>query len=372
LRRPLLPSHYSIWFDPPDRDGDERLHVVSESRSITLKGYAFREFCELVVPLLDGTRTVATIATQTADTFAAEDLEAMLDLLASHGVVVEAPDDGLALTAAERMAPQRNLFAEIAPGEPLQRRLGAATVTIVGLGGAGPAAALALAASGVGTLRFAEPLTVASTDVYFSPFLGLESIGSGRVRRMSELVQAGAPETKVIAFDDPNDSEDGVRRLVAESDYVLSCLDPSQSNLMFKVNKVCLTEDIPLIYCALSGAEVIVGPAIRAGRGACYMCYRMRSVAAAGNPESAFAYERELDRRHRDDGGRRENLVFSAGIAGNLMASEVVKELSGLAAQSLVGRILVIRLTDLRTDHHAVLRKPGCPVCFTGAGGGDL
>ena len=72
----------------------------------------------------------------------------------------------------------------------------------------------------------------------------------------------------------------------------------------------------------------------------------------------------ELDRRHRDDGDRRENLVFSAGIAGNLLASEVVKALSGLSAPSLVGRILTVRLTDLHIEQHMVLRKPACPVCF--------
>ena len=368
MQRPLLPSHYSIWFDPPDRDGDERLHVVSESRSITLKGYAFREFCELIVPLLDGRHSLAEITANTATTFEATDVEAMLDLLASHGVVVEAPDDGLAAVVAQRIAPQRNLFAEIAPGEPLQRRVGSATVTVVGLGGAGPAAALALAASGVGTVRLADPQTVAPTDVYFSPFLGLDAVGSTRARRVSELIQAGAPQTKVILCDQPSEFDDDVRGVVADSDYVLSCLDAGQSNLMFKLNKACLADDIPTIFSALSGVEVIVGPAVRPGRGPCFMCYRMRSVASAGNPESAFAYERELDRRHRDDSDRRENLVFSAGIAGNLLASEVLKELSGLAAQSLIGRILILRLTDLSTERHTVLRKPGCPACFAGTG----
>ena len=370
MRRPLLPSHYSVWFAPPDANGDELLHVVSESRSITLKGYAFREFCERVVPLLDGTRDVDEIETETADVFDAGDLEAMLDLLASHRVVVDAPDDGLPPDAADRMTPQRNLFAEIAPGESLQQRLGAATVSLVGLGGAGPAVALGLAAAGVGSLRGADPLPVAPPDVYFSPFLGLEAIGSSRAQRVSELVHAAAPEVKMVAAESPLETEDDVRQLIAGSDYVVSCLDASQSNLAFKVNKVCADEKVRWIACALAGAEVVVGPAMNPGQSACYMCYRMRSVASAGNPEHAFAYERELDRRHRDDSGRRENLVFSAGIAANLVASEVVKELSGLAAPSLVGRILIVRLTDLHIERHAVLRKPDCPVCFPVSGQG--
>jgi len=90
----------------------------------------------------------------------------------------------------------------------------------------------------------------------------------------------------------------------------------------------------------------------------------MRSVACAGNPEDAYAYERFLDRRKHDDSGRRENLVFGAGLAANFLGVEIIKELTGLAEPSLVGRILTIRLTDLTIEKHLVLRKPWCPACF--------
>jgi len=109
---------------------------------------------------------------------------------------------------------------------------------------------------------------------------------------------------------------------------------------------------------------VTVGPAVHPGQSACYLCYRMRLVACAGNPEDAFAFEKYLDRRKRDDSGKRENLVFSAGLAANLLGLEVVKELTGLAEPSLVGRILTVGLTDLNIQKHVVLRKPWCPACF--------
>ena len=94
------------------------------------------------------------------------------------------------------------------------------------------------------------------------------------------------------------------------------------------------------------------------------MCYRMRVVAAAANPEEAFAFERYLDRRKTEDIGRRENLVFGAGIAANILGLETMKELTGLAAPTLVGRLLAVSLADLRIEKHTVLRKPWCPVCF--------
>jgi adenylyltransferase/sulfurtransferase len=371
LKRPLLPSHNSVWFEPPDEDGNERLHVVSQRRAITLKGYAFREFCERVVPLLDGRRSLGQIQQETADVFDAPDVADMLTLLASHGIVVDAPDDGLASADAERMMPQRNLFVDLAPGEPLQQRLTSATVSVVGLGGAGPAAVLALAAVGVGEVRCHDPLPVAPADVYFAPFLGLDAVGAGRAERVAAVARRAAPQVEIVATTEPLEEEDDVRRAIAGSDFAVGCLDAGQANLMFKLNRVCLADGRPWIACALAGAEVVVGPAVHPGQSACYMCYRMRAVACAGNPQHAFSYERQLDRRRRDDSAQRENLVFSAGIAGNLVASEVVKELSGLASPSLVGRILTLRLTDLCIERHAVLRKPDCPVCFARTGEGD-
>ena len=151
---------------------------------------------------------------------------------------------------------------------------------------------------------------------------------------------------------------------IANANFVVCCLDPGLSNLVFKLNRVCLALNIRWIACAPSGAEVVVGPAIHPWRTACYLCYRMRAVACAGNPEDAYAYERQLDRHKQDDSGRRENLVFGVGLAANLLGIEVVKELTAMAEPSLVGRLLTIRLTDLSIEKHTVLRKPWCPACF--------
>src|SRR4051812_11544290 len=90
FRKPLLPSHYSVWFDPPDEAGDEVLHIVSERRSLKLKGRSFREFRKSVIPLLDGRHTLEQIQEATSDLFRPQDLAECLDMLGNQGVVVEA------------------------------------------------------------------------------------------------------------------------------------------------------------------------------------------------------------------------------------------------------------------------------------------
>lgn len=364
LQNPLLPTHFSVWFDPPDEAGDEVLHFVSERRSLKLKGRSFREFHQRVIPMLNGRHSIEEIETATADIFPADELRDALEVLANQGIVVDGPKESVSSEIAERMAPQLNLFHDLAPGLALQDRLAAATVAILGLSGAGAGIALSLAAAGVGTIRCVDPLTMAPSDVYLAPFIGVPAVGAGRAETIAALVKQAAPQVQVVADDRKLKSEEDLRAAIEGADIVVCCLDAGQSNLSYKLNRVCLAARKNWIACSLAGAEIIVGPAMHPGNGPCYLCYRMRTVACAGNPDDAFAYERFLDRRKRDDSSRRENFVFGAGLAANFIGMEIVKELTGLAEPSLVGRILTVRLTDLAVEKHSVLQKPWCPACF--------
>ena len=369
LRKPLLPSHYSLWFDPPDEAGDEVLHVVSERRAIKLKGRAFREFTKQVVPLLDGRHTIEEIQARTEHVFQPQDLADCVEVLHAQGILVDADQSGRPDDVSARLRPQLNFLHELAPGIDLQSRLDEATVAVVGLTGAGATTALMLAASGVGTVRCVDPEPVSATDVYLSPFLDLGSVGAPRASTLTRVLRGSSPQVNAQAVDDPLQSEDEVRNAIAGADFVVCCLDAGQSNLIYKLNRVCLAANMRWLTCALAGAEIVIGPGIHPGKSACYMCYRMRTVACAGSPEQAFAYERYLDRKKHDDSGRRENVVFSASIAAGFLGTEVLKELTGVAEPSFTGRLLTIRLTDMLIERHTVLRKPWCPACFPGAAG---
>jgi hypothetical protein len=90
LHKPRFPTHYCVRFEPPDSAGNETLIIVSERRRLKLKGHSFREFMQHVLPLLDGKHTIDEIRRETAEVFAAEDLDASLELLAAQGLL----DDG--------------------------------------------------------------------------------------------------------------------------------------------------------------------------------------------------------------------------------------------------------------------------------------
>lgn len=364
FEKPRLPSNYYVWSDPPDEKGTENLYFVSEGRRITLRGHSFRDFVQKVVPLLDGHHSIAEIQKEVADVFSPEDLADSLRLLADQNLLVDATD-GFGNEIETRMEPQLNLFHEIGQ-DPLkiQKRLAEARVAVIGLGGAGAGTALSLAAAGVGNLWCVDALPIRESDVYLAPFLNLKELGLNRSAVTAKLIQNAAPRVNVRVIDRPIDTEEQLWAAVDGSEFVVCCLDAGQSNLIYRLNRLCLAHRIRWTSCMLSGAEVILGPTVHPFEGPCYLCYRMRSVACAWNPEQAFAFERHLDHRKQDDSGRRENLVFGAGVAANLLGMEVVKELTGVAEPATAGKIAVFDLLSLKVSKHVVLRKPFCPACF--------
>ena len=362
LGRPKLPSHYLLRFEPPDSAGDEALVITSERRRIKLKGHSFREFLNEVVPLLDGTRTTEEIQQSVSGAFNPEDVTAALELLASEGVLEIEDRDGP--PAPQPLEHQFNFFHEVGMDPKLaQQRLQRATVSVIGMGPVGVAAAMSLAAAGVGNLRCADPDLVLRSDPFLNPQFRNADTEKPRAEVVCRDAAALAPEVKATPYTQPIETDDALLQIVAGSDFTIGCVDQSRSNAMYRLNRACLQAGIRWTAGSVSAFEGIVGPTVTPFETACYLCYRMRAVACAENPEEEFAHLRFLDARKRDDSGRRENLVFGAAIVGNLLALEAFRVLLGLPV-SASGRIIVCDFMELTTQKHVVLRKPWCPACF--------
>jgi adenylyltransferase/sulfurtransferase len=362
LRRPKLPSHYLLRFEPPDRSGDEALVITSERRRVKLKGHSFREFLYEVVPLLDGTRTTEEIQHLVSDTFAPEDLTAALELLAAEGLLEDQGRD--VPPAPQELEHQLNFFHEAGLDPELaQERLRTAVVSVVGMGPLGAATAMALAAAGVGNLRCADPDAVLASDPLLNPLFQQTDTGQPRAQAICRKAAALAPAVNAIPHTEPMETDDDLVRIVAGSDFAIGCIDQGMSNVMYRLNRACLQAGVRWTSGSVSAFEGIVGPTVKPYETACYLCYRMRAVACTENPEEEFAHLRFLDRRKRDDSGRRENLVFGAGIVGNLLALEAFRALLGLSAAAS-GRVIVFDLMESTSKKHVVLRKPWCPACF--------
>ena len=363
--RPRVPSSYYVFSEPPDSAGDEVLRFISERRRIKLKGHSFREFQEYVMPLLDGHHTVEEIEQAVADVFRPQDLAAALQLLAEHNLLEDGINISMDADYRAMLEPQANFFHEVSDDpRDAQARLDQATVTVVGVGGVGAPLAFALASTGVGAVRCVDALPVTLSDTYLAPLFSTADVGAPRVGAIAARIQAAAPRTRVTTNAATLESDADVAQAVRGSDFVACCVDAGQSSLIYKLNRVCLVEKLRWSSCSATAMEVIVGPTIVPGETPCFMCYKMRAVACADDPEADFAFQRLLDRRKQDDSGRRENLNVAAALASNLLGLEVVKLLTRVMPSPTVGRLVVFDLVDLSIKKHVVLRKPWCPVCF--------
>jgi adenylyltransferase/sulfurtransferase len=335
---------------------------------VKVKGHSFREFVREVVPRLDGRHTLDAICAEVGDVFDAADLHACFRLLAEHNLIEEGAADPAAGAAASRREPQLNFFREISPErQHAQDRLARATVAIVGVGGAGAHLAASLAAAGVGTLRCVDPLKVSLSDPYFAPLYLPADEGMLRVQVAEQRLQAIAPGVRIVADARPIAADSDIEQALEGVDFAVCCADPAQATLFYRMNRACLVQRLPWSSCCTSALEVIVGPTVRPYQTACFLCYRMRSVACAEDPDTEFSWQRFLDQRRQDDSGRRENLVFAAGMAGHLLGLEVVKELTGIVPTPTAAQIAVIDLLELNITRHLVLRKPWCPACWPSA-----
>jgi molybdopterin-synthase adenylyltransferase len=364
-QRLRIPTHYYVYCDPPDKAGDEVLNFISSNRRVKLKGYSFREFVQRVVPLLDGHRSVAEIHSEVSDLFAAEDLNACLDLLSENALLEDVSSWNLDEAAQERLRPQLNLFHDLSPRPwEIQQRLQNAKVTLFGLTGPGVSAARSLAAAGLGTLSCIDDAVVGPADLYFSPEFQPLDCGVLRCEALKRHLAAEGTAGTIQTVTAPMTDDTAIEQAISGSDFVVNCLDEGNISLVYKLNRACLRSKIAWISIASSGFEIVLGPTVDPGETACYMCYRMRMIACADNPEANFDFESFLDRHKSDDSSRRTNLVFGSSIAGHLAGMEVLKALC--LPQLLVtrGRIQVIDLRDFSSVTHVVLRKPWCPACL--------
>lgn len=324
-----------------------------------------REFRERVVPLLDGRHTVEEIAANLAGVFTSQELKQGLELLCAHHILQDSEPTQLPPELSSSLEPQLNFFYELGlDAAHVQQKLADSQVAVIGMGGPGATAAVSLAAAQVGAIRCFDALPIAAPDPYLNYLFSAEDIGATRVDAVCRRIQALSPKTKVSAKANALETEASILQAIEGCDFVVCCLDPGLSAVIYRLNRVCLQAGIPWTSCAVSGFEGLLGPTIRPHETACHMCYSMRAVACSDNPDEAFSYLRFLDRRKRDDSGTRENLAFGSGIMGNMIGLEALKQLTGFAPPSALGHLIVVDFLQLTLQKHMVLRKPWCPVCF--------
>ena len=286
---------------------------------------------------------------------AVENLQRMgyCDICSVEGGFTRWKDDGLPVTAVDALnAQQRQRYARHLAlpevGEAGQRRLCQASVALVGAGGLGSAAALYLAAAGVGKLTIIDNDIVEQSNLQRQILHTDDGAGLPKVESARAMLEALNPDVGITALN-TRLSEVNAKALLSGHDAVVDGSDNFTTR--YQVNDACVALNLPNVHASVyrfEGQLSVFWPGYN-GTG-CYRCL----YAEAPPPELSASCE--------------EAGVIGAlpGILGSLQASEVIKILLGIG-QPLVGRLLHFNGLSGQFSEFTIDANADCLVCGNSA-----
>jgi molybdopterin/thiamine biosynthesis adenylyltransferase len=226
-------------------------------------------------------------------------------------------------------------------------------VTILGVGGTGGIAALALAASGVGRLHCVDPDEVELSNLSRQVLYTEEDIGKpkadsavARLRRLNSDIDVTGQRMTATCVKDVLD-------LVRDCDVLLLGAD-RPPEMRTWVNRACLQTGRPWVDAGYHGPLVQCG-AFVPGQGPCWECTRL-----------TMQDRHALDGAYPQDAPERAGAVAeavgasSAGISGYLAAHLVISLITGVPPV-VPGRIETVNLAALNAP--LILNDPPHPNC---------
>jgi molybdopterin/thiamine biosynthesis adenylyltransferase len=219
-----------------------------------------------------------------------------------------------------------------------QTKLAAASVLVSRLGGVGGAAALYLAAAGVGRLVLAHAGNLTPPDLNRQMLMTHDWLGRPRVLCAAQRLRDLNPDL-VIETHETNISAANAHSLAADVDLIVSAAPRFEERLA--LNAAAVQHRIPLVDCAMYEMDAQL-TCVVPGQSACLACLY---------PETPPVWKRQFP-------------VFGAvaGTIGAWGAMEAIKLLSGLGTP-LTGRMLMLDLRQGMSRQFNTIRNPTCAIC---------
>ena len=338
---------------------DDRFLLRSDFVALELSGETAALLVEQVLERMDRPLTAAEIAERLPG-YRRDSLEAELGNLVRQGVLVV---DGGEAPAGN--APFAALLDEIGLGAvPTLARLSQATVAVMGLEAHGAHVARLLADAGVGRLVLADPFPFEPAHRQLTQIDAPDAIGANRELAVARRLARDGLELQLSETLD----RAAVARLVEGCQLVIACWDRGFHAAHHWANEAALEHGVPALFSELRATSSFAGPLLLPGRSACWMCYRMRTLAGERDFDLAMSLEEHLDRKRKPAlAGRPVLPVLPAQLAATL-ALEAIKLLIKLHQPALADAVLEFDGLASESRMHPVLVVPECPSCSKKAG----
>lgn len=225
-----------------------------------------------------------------------------------------------------------------------QRRLLAATVAVIGVGGIGSPALQYLAAGGVGTLRAIDDDAVSLDNLQRQVLFGTEDVGAPKVAVARSAISRLNPDVRFVGVPSRL-TRDNVADLLQGADLVLDGSDNFATRLV--VSDHCTAARIPLVSAAIGQFQAQIGT-FRGWESnlPCYRCF----VGDAFDADDC------------DSCSELGVLGAMAGIAGSWAALEVIRQITGFGGDP-GGKLHIFDglAPSLRTLR--IVKDPACSGC---------
>ncbi len=361
-KRPRLRPYLRTLVMSPDR-----MLVKGGTNTVILRGSSVEDVASVVLPSLDGSRTVEELV-KAFDEIDRSVLIGALELFAAQGLLEDdaSRSSGVLDGQTLRYRRQTTYWLSIA-GEryAIQERLATARVALFGLGGVGAALATSLTTAGVGQLILVDSTPVVAEDELFG-YAG-EDVGQPRSQQMGVRLRQ---ESTAVTVETPDigTSPDAVAACLADSDLGVYCSDSSSTSAMepgsleicTALNTASLDLGIPWTRAVVDHHRGVVGPSVLPKETACLTCLQLRLRSNLSYNQDALAYE-----EHRGEPGPADPAVLApfVSLTANYATIEVLKLLTNFARPVTAGAFVALNSLTGETTRHEVLRLPRCPDC---------
>ncbi len=214
---------------------------------------------------------------------------------------------------------------------------------VVGAGGIGGPALLALAAAGVERIVLVEDDAVETSNLNRQPLFGEADLGARKAAAAAARLASLFPSVRVEARDERFRARNAVE-LVGSCDVVVDGSDNFATK--FLANDAALRAGRPLVHGGVLRTTIQILSVVPGGNGGCLRCLFEGPPPPGTVPSCSEA----------------GILGPVAGLAGGLMAAEALRLLGGEPA-SYEGRLYAFETRSARSRLVLVRKRPGCAAC---------
>jgi molybdopterin/thiamine biosynthesis adenylyltransferase len=306
---------------------------------------------------LDGTRAVAQLERE----FGAERARETVAQLSELGLLDDAADDArVSARESARYDRQLRYFSDVSNGSlqpsEYQRRLRAARILMLGVGGLGSWASYALLCCGVGELVLVDGDQVEESNFNRQILYRERDLGRPKAEAAAEALAEFDSSCRLRTVPRRLESAEAVRELAEGMDFVVNGADWPAHDIERWVNAACFEAGVPFITMSHSPPVARVGPLYVPGVTGCFACQERAY-------RDAFPLYDELVDQRRGRPSEAATLGPVCAFIGGQVALEALHHLTGLLPAASLGTAYIYDLRTMEVSREPVPRLAGCDVC---------